>query len=153
MEQTTISTQIITLEASEGNVLTNGEQYARYVACPTPEDAARWREVPESEASLPPEPDTAERDAAERAIVQAIVGLAQKYGALQDLALIPEITIPALQALAQDKGVTLADWNDLIAAITPYKWQLEAVVGETWQDCWAGLKSRFRSYMAELLQS
>jgi len=98
----------------------------------------------------PEPPDTTERDNAERAIVLSIVKLAQKYYALQDLIAMEDITIPNLQALATGKGVSLEDWTALISEITPMKWQLEAVVGGTWAECWDGLKSRFKSYFEEI---
>ena len=40
--------------------------------------------------------------------------------------------------------------TDGITAITPLKWQLEALVGGTWAECWQGLKSRFPEYLQQL---
>lgn len=93
------------------------------------------------------------RNAAELAIVTAIAQLAQAHDALEDLAAIQDVTIPSLTALATQKGVTSAEWNSLITTITPMKWQLEALVGGTWQECWEGLKGRFASYLESLQQS
>ena len=61
-----------------------------------------------------------------------------------------DITIPNLEALARLKSVTQEDWNSLITAITPLKWQLEAVEGKLWSECWQGLKSRFAVHLGEL---
>ena len=104
--------------------------------------------VPEPE----PVPDTTLRDNAEKAIVSAIMELAVKYDALSDLADMTDITIPNLQALAASKNVPQEEFGALITALTPYKWQLEAVTGGTWADCWEGLKSRFSQWMQELAQ-
>ena len=97
-----------------------------------------------------PGQDTTERDTAEKAIVQAIMLAAVQYGALQDLAEMDDITIPALKELATGKGMPDAEFDALITKLTPYKWQLEAVENMTWADCWAGLKSRFAQWMQEL---
>jgi len=107
-----------------------------------------WRDDPVPE---PEPPDTTEREAAERVIVAAILALARKYDAVEDLLALEDLTIPALQALASEKSVTLADWAELISTITPMKWQLEAVEGGTWADCWLGLKERFPGYLEELI--
>ncbi len=99
-----------------------------------------------------PTPDTTERDAAEKAIVGLIAALAVKYNALSDMAqLIAEddLTIPSLMELAASKEVPNEELGALIAEITPYKWQLEAVTGFTWAECWIGLKSRFLQWMQE----
>jgi hypothetical protein len=72
---------------------------------------------------------------------------------VQDLATIPDVTIPTLTRLAVQKKVSTEDWNNLITAITPLKWQLEALVGGTWAECWQGLKSRFPEYLQQLQQT
>jgi hypothetical protein len=100
--------------------------------------------------SEPEQPDTAERDAAEKAIVQAILAAATQYNAVQDIASMQDITIPALKELARQKGMPDAEFDALITKLTPYKWQLEAVEDTTWADCWQGLKSRFAQWMQEL---
>ena len=105
----------------------------------------REEEIPE------PQEDTSLRDAAEKAIVQSIYNLAAKYNAIPDLISMTDITIPSLMELAQSKNVSLSDWNNLISEITPMKWQLEALVGGTWAECWDGLKSRFASWIAEII--
>ena len=106
-------------------------------------------QTPEPEPE--PVPDTTLRDNAEKAIVSAIMGLAYKYDALSDLADMQDITIPNLQALAAGKGVPQEEFGALITALTPYKWQLEAVTGGTWAECWEGLKSRFRDIMQSMV--
>ena len=113
-------------------------------------DTWNYTAIPEPE----PEPvlDTTLRDNAEKAIVSAIMGLADKYNALSDIAGMQDITIPNLQALAAGKGVPKEEFGALITALTPYKWQLEAVTGGTWAECWEGLKSRFVQWMQELAQ-
>ncbi len=82
-----------------------------------------------------------------------IAQLAKKYNATQDLAAIEDVTIPSLSRLAVMKNVTTEDWNSLITSITPLKWQLEALVGGTWSECWTGLKSRFPEYLQKLQQT
>ena len=94
--------------------------------------------------------DTTERDDAEKAIVLAILTVARQYDAVQDIARLDDITIPALQGLAQAKGMPDTEFDALITRLTPYKWQLEAVCNATWADCWQGLKSRFSQWMQEL---
>lgn len=116
----------------------------------TPEDAMKDREYRAKEAEARDAEAIEERDNAERAIVGAIVALAVKYNALDDLKKVGDITIPNLKALAESKEVSLTDWNALISSITPMVWQLEAVVGGTWADCWQGLKSRFAQWMEEI---
>lgn len=120
--------------------------------------------MPTSSAIIPPEAVRAQQEAAIRAaseaaearnatelsIVGEIAALAKKYNAVQDLALIEDVTIPTLTRLAVQKKVSTEDWNNLITAITPLKWQLEALVGGTWAECWAGLKSRFPEYLQQL---
>jgi hypothetical protein len=98
----------------------------------------------------PDQPDTTERDAAEKAIVQAILAAATQYNAVQDIASMQDITIPALKELARQKGMPDTEFDALITKLTPYKWQLEAVEDTTWADCWQGLKSRFAQWMQEL---
>ena len=93
----------------------------------------------------------ADRYDAERAIVLGIVNLARKYNAVEDLLAIDDITIPALQELASSKGVSVEDWNELISILTPMKWQLEALVGATWAECWEDLKARFGGYVSEII--
>ena len=107
---------------------------------------------------LPPElepeqPDTTERDNAEKAIVQEIVTAAAHYNAVQELISIEDITIPNLRALANQKGMPNSEFDALITKLTPYKWQLEAVENTTWAVCWEGLKSRFAQWMQEILAS
>lgn len=116
----------------------------------TPEDVIKDREYRAKEAEARDAEAIEERDNAERAIVGAIVALAVKYDALEDLKAVGDITIPNLKALAERKEVSLTDWNALISSITPMVWQLEAVVGGTWADCWQGLKSRFAQWMEEI---
>lgn len=97
-----------------------------------------------------PEPDTTLRDNAEKAIVGAIKALAVKYNALEDLASMQDITIPNLKALADSKGVPEEEYGALITMLTPYKWQLEAVTGLLWSECWQGIKSRWQQWMQEI---
>ncbi len=99
-----------------------------------------------------PAPDTTDRDNAEKAIVGAIVALAMKYNALEDLASMQDITIPNLKALADSKGVPEEEYGALITMLTPYKWQLEAVTGLLWAECWEGIKSRWQRWMQEINQ-
>lgn len=110
-------------------------------------DIVRW-----DYRAIPPEPipDTTERDNAEKAIVAAIKALAVKYDALDDLKALNDITIPTLTELAVEKGVPMEEFGALITGLTPYKWQLEAVVGLTWAECWEGLKSRFAQWLEEI---
>lgn len=123
--------------------------------------------MPTSSAIIPPEAVRAQQEAAIRAaseaaearnatelsIVGEIAALAKKYNAVQDLATISDVTIPTLTRLAVQKKVSTEDWNNLITAITPLKWQLEALVGGTWAECWQGLKSRFPEYLQQLQQT
>ena len=109
-------------------------------------DIVRWDYRAEPEPDVP---DTTDRDNAERSLVGAIKALAVKYDAISDLASLEDITIPNLRALADEKGVTPEDFGALITELTPYKWQLEAVTGFTWAECWEGLKSRFAQWLAE----
>lgn len=97
--------------------------------------------------------DTTERDDAEKAIVAAIAALAKKYDALDELLAMKDITIPNLTALAAAKDVPDAEFGALITALTPYKWQLEAVTGLKWAECWEGLKGRFIQWIQELAQT
>lgn len=94
--------------------------------------------------------DTTERDNAEKAIVGAIASLAVKYNALEDLANIGDVSIPALLALANEKGVTPADLQNTMSLVQIYVLQLQAVEGGTWADCWDGLKERFATWLAEI---
>ncbi len=96
--------------------------------------------------------DTTKRDDAEKAIVGAIAALARKYDAMDALLALEDITIPILTALANEKGVPETEFGALITSLTPYKWQLEAVTGLIWSDCWDGLKSRFKKWIQELSQ-
>lgn len=107
-------------------------------------DITEWQYTPI------PSPDTTERDNAEKAIVGAIKALAVKYDALADLLALEDITIPTLTALAAAKGVPMEEFGALITTLTPYKWQLEAVNGVSWAECWSGLKSRFAQWMEEI---
>jgi hypothetical protein len=108
----------------------------------------------QQEAAIRAATEAAEaRNAAELAIVTEIATLAKKYNATQELATIEDVTIPALSRLAVQKNVSTEDWNNLITAITPLKWQLEALVGGTWAECWTGLKSRFPEYLQKLQQT
>ena len=113
-------------------------------------DEYEYDEIPAPEPE--PVPDTTLRDDAEKAIVGAIVALAQKYDALGDLAAMEDINIPSLQALAAEKGVPDEEFGVLITSLTPYKWQLEAVTGLVWAEAWDGLKSRFAQWMQEINQ-
>lgn len=113
----------------------------------TPEEVNR--QIHNAEANADNEA-TEERDAAEKAIVGAIAALAMKYGAVDELKQMQDITIPALHELAISKGVPEAEYGALIMELTPYKWQLEAVTGQTWAECWSGLKSRFFTWMEQI---
>ena len=101
----------------------------------------------------PEQPDTTERDAAEKKIVGLILQLASAHDAINDIVQMQDITIPNLESLAISKGVATdsAEWLALIASITPLKWQLEAIEDTTWAQCWQGLKSRFPAIMQEIL--
>lgn len=110
-------------------------------------DTWEYTPIPEPEP-----PDTTDRDNAEKAIVGAIVALAIKYNALEDLASMQDITIPNLKALADSKGVPEEEYGALITMLTPYKWQLEAVTGQLWAECWEGIKSRWQQWMQEINQ-
>ena len=104
---------------------------------------------------VPEDPDTTARDAAERAIVAIIANLVHKYGAEADLEALMQagdITIPALTALAAQYNVPDEELHGVFADILPYKWQLEAVVGTVWAECWEGLKSRFAGILHGLVQ-
>lgn len=117
----------------------------------TPEEVRRDNARAEASA-VANVPDTAERDAAELAIVRLIAGLARRYDAVQDILSMSETGIPELQALAVRKGVPQEDFNALISEITPLKWQLEAVTGGTWAECWVGFKSRIQAHVAALMR-
>lgn len=108
-------------------------------------DAWVWSKIPD-----PIPPDTTDRDNAEKAIVAAIVALAKEYDALSELKDMDDITIPNLRELATAKGVADGVFDALVTKLTPYKWQLEAVNGTTWAQCWEGLKSRFAQWVREL---
>ena len=96
-----------------------------------------------------PEPDTSERDNAEKAIVGRIAALATKYNALSDLAG-TEITIPNLLQLAAAKQVTDADLQSVKSDVAILVLDLMAKEGGDWQSCWEGLKSRFVRWMNEV---
>lgn len=107
-------------------------------------DSWEYVEIP-----IPPEPDTSERDNAEKAIVGRIAALALKYDALSDLAGL-EITIPNLLALAAEKGVTDADLQAVKSDVAILVLDLMAKEGGDWAGCWEGLKSRFVQWMEEI---
>ena len=113
-------------------------------------DIVEWSYSPAPE---PQPPSTAERDNAEKAIVAAIAALARKYDATADIEGMEDITIPNLTALADAKGVPASEFGALITELTPYKWQLEAVTGLLWAECWEGLKSRFAQWMREIAEA
>lgn len=116
-------------------------------------DKRKERIIREAEATK--EAMIQERNAAERQIVGLIVQIAKAHDALEDLAAITDVTIPNLEALAISKGVMpdSTEWLTLITSITPLKWQLEAIEDTTWAECWAGLKSRFQEYLAEIARA
>ena len=114
----------------------------------TPEQVRRDLEARIAEANA--RNQYKDRDDAEKAIVGAIVSLARKYNALEDLMGMQDLNIPALHELAVSKGVPEAEYGALITLLTPYKWQLEAVTGLPWADCWTGLKSRFQQWAQEI---
>lgn len=91
------------------------------------------------------------RNDAEFAIVSAIMTLAREHDAVQDIIAMEDVTIPTLTELANTKGVTPAEWSGLISKLTPLQWQLTAVAGGTWAECWQGLKSRFPMYVEQIL--
>lgn len=99
-----------------------------------------------------PEPDTTERDDAEKAIVGRIAQLAVKYDALSDLAEL-ELTIPNLLQLAADKEVTDADLQAVKSDVAILVLDLMAKEGGDWASCWEGMKSRFQQWLEELLSS
>lgn len=99
-----------------------------------------------------PEPDTTERDNAEKAIVGRIAQLAVKYDALADLADL-ELTIPNLLQLAADKEVTEADLQAVKSDVAILVLDLMAKEGGDWASCWEGMKSRFARWLHELLSS
>jgi len=109
---------------------------------------AGWRIVDEPDPEPVPE-DTTERDAAERQIVQIIVGLASQYNALEELASM-DITIPNLTALADAHNVPEATMLAVETRILILARHLEAVTGLTWAETWEGLKERFMGYVQEL---
>ena len=91
-----------------------------------------------------------ERDAAERAIVGAIVALAVKYNALDEVLGLDDITIPALKELCSIHNVTASDMIEVMTEIQIQVLQLQAVTGKVWADCWHGLKSRFVQWASEI---
>lgn len=101
-----------------------------------------WTYEPILEPEPEPESDTSRRDAAEEAIVRLIAGLAIKYNAVADVLAMTHPTIESLISLAADKGVPAEELGALITAITPHKWNLEAIQGTLWSECWEGLSSR-----------
>ena len=115
-------------------------------------EEAGWTRAEELDP-IPEPPDTTERDGAERAIVGVIVDLAQRYNALNELAQLSDITIPALLDLANRYGVTNADLQTAETTILILARHLEAIVGSTWGEAWDGLKSRFAGYLEEILNS
>lgn len=58
METTTATATVIMLRAAEGKVLTDGSIFVSAVALPSPEAAARWREVDAPDEGLEPLPTT-----------------------------------------------------------------------------------------------
>lgn len=112
----------------------------------TPEQAAQERMERIRQAEI----RNAARNEAEKAIVGAIASLAVKYNALEDLANIDNVSIPALLALANEKGVTSADLQNTMSLVQIYVLQLQAVEGGTWADCWDGMKERFAMWLAEI---
>ena len=110
---------------------------------------AGWQFIEEPDPVPMPE-DTTERDNAERAIVNAIFALAQKYDAVEDVKNLVQnnsFDIPALLQLTIDKGVTQEDLTVTETNILILARHLEALVGGTWGEAWEGLKSRISSYL------
>lgn len=100
------------------------------------------------------EPDsTEERDDAERYIVQKIAELADKYSAREALTNLEDISIPTLLQLADEYHVTAEDLQSLEVQVLILARHLEAVTGFTWSETWDGLKSRFRSYLEQILNA
>ena len=93
------------------------------------------------------------RDETEKAIVAIILGMAKRYGALADLRGMQEVTIPGLMALAERYGVADAELQAAETKILLLTRELEAITELTWGDTWKGLKARFRTHLADLLQS
>lgn len=87
--------------------------------------------------------NTRERDEAEFAIVDAIVSLAAKYGALEEFLSSGDVSIPSMMALVNRFGVSSEDFQKCCNTIQVYVYQLEAVSRLSWAECWDGLKSRF----------
>ena len=117
----------------------------------TPEEVRRDNARAEASAAANVQ-DNSRRDAAEEAIVRLIAGLAVKYDAVQDVLAMEHPTIDSLTVLASQKGVPAEELGALITAITPHKWQLEAVQGMLWSECWDGLSSRLPQIVQKIMQ-
>lgn len=91
------------------------------------------------------------RDAAEREIVVAIVNLAKKYNAIEEIASLDEITIPNLMAVKARHSVMNEDMNNLMSELSVCQLQLQAVVGGTWQTVWEDFKTRFPSIISDII--
>ena len=113
----------------------------------TPEQARKDVEYRAMESALI---DTTERDNAEKSIVAAIHGLAQKYNAIADIEAMEDITIPALMEVANKYNVNPSDMVELMTGIQINVLQLQAVTGEVWAECWQGLKGRFVQWWQEI---
>ena len=116
----------------------------------TPEEVRRDNARAEASA-VANVPDTAARDEAELAIVRLIAGLAVKYDAVEDVLDMTHPTIDSLTVLATQKGVPAEELGALITAITPHKWQLEAVQGMLWSECWDGMSSRLPQIVQKII--
>ena len=117
----------------------------------TPDQAAqeRARRIIEHDAHI----DNTERDDAEKAIVKAIADLARKYNALEALSNLSDITIPQLMGLVAQYNVTESDLAATMTAIQIQVYQLEAVTGLVWAECWDHLKSVFKDLVPVVLQA
>jgi len=99
-------------------------------------------------ATIAPSEDTSRRYAAEHKIVQAIYAIAKKYNAVQDIARLEDLTIPALEQLMAQYGVTPEDKAEVLGVVQLQSLELMALNPEGWAAIWEGFKSRF----AELFQ-
>ena len=94
-------------------------------------------------ATIAPTEDTSKRDAAELKIVQAIHAIAKKYDALQDIARLEDLTIPALEQLMAQYGVTPEDKAEVLGVVQLQSLELMALDHGGWPAIWEGFKGRF----------
>lgn len=76
--------------------------------------------------------------------------MVEKYGAMNALQELDDITIPSLLGLAEEFNVSEEDLTKVETKILILSRHLEAITGLPWAETWNGLKSRFSNYLSEI---